>query len=421
MPNYFNGNDSDFNFDFQEENRGYASDSERLALEGLDDLLDDGTSTLLDMEQPAPCTVPLALVRGPEIEGVLTPAIEGVLTPCRGEIEGVLTATFYPSKLRNRDVEKSEIIEQNHCSYAGDDVFQPVQDFNTYSTPHNEIEEIKKIALSEITLATTQFTILQNSLNSKQHGVQRPQLPDLSSSTLFGAFGDYDAPQPERANADSAKPTPFTLARDHALSSQPERKDLQQFLDAKNLTDPFQHRWKSLTDRKRKFVLSSMLAHEQNGWFFSLDFHEDRAAELMKSPNPAMLFADRHLRKHLAACLGYVPAIALALEFDSKGKLHTHGICIPDMEKPDPGFKEKLAQALRLSASRTYKRKELYPTLANVKPIFEPLGLAAYILKDLSRTQKKLNKESASPVYSNNEMKRTTVKYHELVRQSEQY
>lgn len=357
--------------------------------------------------------------RSSQIEGVLTPAIEGVLTPNRDEIERILTPTIHPSKFRNLETEKSENIEQIQCGYAGDDAFQPVQDFNTYSTPHDEIEEIEKIALSEITPAATQFTTRQNSLNSKPHGEQRPQLPDLLSSTVYGAFGDFDAPQPDRADAGSAKPTPFTVAREYALSSQSERKDLQSFLDPKNLTDPFLHRWKSLTDRKRKFVLSSMLAHEQNGWFFSLDFHKDRAAELMKSSTPAMLFADRHLRKHLAACLGYVPAIALALEFDSKGKLHTHGICIPDMEKPDPDFKEKLAEALRLSASRTYKRKELYPTLANVKPIFEPLGLAAYILKDISRTQKKLNGENANPVYSNKEMKRKTAEYHELVRNSE--
>ncbi|MGN7960877.1 hypothetical protein [Brucella sp. 22210] len=409
-------NNSEFVFDFQDLNQGYISNRMLSDLDSLDDLLDDDAATLPVMERPAPCTVPLALVPEPEIERVLTPSIEGVLTPCRGEIEGVLTPTFHPSKLRNRDVEKSEIIEQNQCSYAGDDAFQPVHDFNTYSTPHNEIEEIEKIALSEITPAATHFTTRQNSLNSTPHGAQRSQLPDISSSSLYGAFGDFDAPQPDRADAGSAKPTPFTIARDHALSSQPERKDLQHFLDAKNLTDPFQHRWKSLTDRKRKFVLSSMLAHEQNGWFFSLDFHEDRAAELMKSPNPAMLFADRHLRKHLQACLGYVPAIALALEFDSKGKLHTHGICIPDMEQPDPGFKEKLAEALRLSASRTYKRKELYPTLANVKPIFEPLGLAAYILKDLSRTQKKISNNEANVMYSNREMKKITMSYHELVR-----
>ncbi|MBJ6131520.1 hypothetical protein JAU75_01565 [Ochrobactrum sp. Q0168] len=357
--------------------------------------------------------------RSSQIERVLTPAIDGVLTPSRDEFEGVLTPTIHPSKFRKLETKKSENTEQIQFGYTGRDTFQPVRDFNTYSTPHNEIEEIEKIALSEITPAATQFTTRQNSLNSTLQGEQRSQSPELLPASLYGAFGDFDAPQLDRADAGSAKPTPFTVARDHALSSQPERKDLQHFLDAKNLTDPFQHRWKSLTDRKRKFVLSSMLAHENNGWFFSLDFHEDRAAELMKSSTPAMLFADRHLRKHLQACLGYVPAIALALEFDSKGKLHTHGICIPDMERSDPGFKDKLAEALRLSASRTYKRKELYPTLANVKPIFEPLGLAAYILKDLSRTQKKISKNEVNVVYLNREMKKITLSYHELARKSE--
>ncbi|NKB83080.1 hypothetical protein HED51_02980 [Ochrobactrum grignonense] len=332
-------------------------------------------------------------------------------------IEGKMTPEIDPSKFLNREAEKSEIIQQNQCEDTGTDAFQPVSENNTSFTPYNEVEEIEKLALLEIASGAANLTTRQNSFNSKPHGEQRPQLPATSTSTLYGAFGDYeDAPQQSRAIAGSAKPTPYTVARDHSLATYPDRKGLKHFLAPENLTDPFQHRWKSLTDRKRKFVLASMQAHEQNGWFFSLDFHEDRVAELLKSSSPAMLFADRHLKKRLLECFGYVPAIALALEFDSKGKLHTHGLCIPDMEKPDPDFKDKLAEALRLSASRIYRRKALYPTLANVKPIAEPLGLAEYILKDVSRTTKKLNTDDKGATYISTEMKNMNKNYHDTIR-----
>ncbi|PRA89075.1 hypothetical protein CQ054_02805 [Ochrobactrum sp. MYb29] len=386
MPDVSIRNNIDLDFDLQGDNQGYISYKDRLVVESLDDLLIGDIDTLLNVEQPAPRTVPLVLVPESEIELIQKP-IEGVLTPAELAIFEIEISKMATNELADFENHSSKMASGDSSHF-----WEFARAENTPKTPDLRASD----------------DVLQSG-PSLRNNITHHNTPKTDLKTPFTTHPKTGPKTQKTKNQKIApKPTLFTLAQKEPLHTpdgvKPRPAQTTSFI--KDLPDPFRRRWHDLT-LNDKLALSFIETERHGGYSFRLTFSAKLAWKLLAASDPATVFCRDHLRPALKQEFGKVLPYSFRFEFSKDGTLHIHGaIVTPEMERT--GIEERLRGVLNKAGGSIGTATQSY-----VAQIYDPLRYFYYLEKSAKETRNKMENNKKGITSISGEIKQLIKSLHE--------